>query len=100
MVPGEHSDALKKLDVSLLHSVIFEQLLGLQGYDQITYTRDPFEATRLTDEGAAAAFLMTPPSVEDMRTIALGGEKMPQKSTYYYPKILSGLVLWSLNDFS
>jgi uncharacterized protein (DUF1015 family) len=44
--------------------------------------------------------LMNPPTVDDMRTIALGGEKMPQKSTYYYPKILSGLVLWSLNDFS
>jgi uncharacterized protein (DUF1015 family) len=43
---------------------------------------------------------MNPPTVEDMRLIALGGEKMPQKSTYYYPKILSGLVLWSLNDFS
>lgn len=99
MVPGDHSQALKKLDVSVLHSVIFEQLLGLQGLDMITYTRDPFEATRLADEGAAAAFLMTPPTVDDMRTIALGGEKMPQKSTYYYPKILSGLVLWSLNDF-
>ena len=47
----------------------------------------------------AVSFLMNPPSVEDMRTIALGGEKMPQKSTYYFPKILSGLVLWSLGDF-
>ncbi len=43
---------------------------------------------------------MNPPTVDDMREIALGGEKMPQKSTYYYPKILSGLVLWSLNDYS
>ena len=42
---------------------------------------------------------VNPPSVEDMRQIALGGEKMPQKSTFYYPKILSGLVLWSLNDY-
>jgi uncharacterized protein (DUF1015 family) len=100
MVPGDHGQALKKLDVSVLHSVIFEQLIGLQGLDLITYTRDSYEATRLADEGAAAAFLMNPPTVDDMRTIALGGEKMPQKSTYYYPKILSGLVLWSLNDFS
>ncbi len=99
MVPGEHSQALKKLDVSVLHSVIFEQLIGLQGLDLITYTRDAYEAVRLVDEGAAAAFLMNPPTVDDMRTIALGGEKMPQKSTFYYPKILSGLVLWSLNDF-
>ncbi|HVT12793.1 MAG TPA: DUF1015 domain-containing protein [Fimbriimonadaceae bacterium] len=99
MVPGDHSMALKQLDVSILHSIILERLVGLQGLDQIAYTRDGREATRLVDEGAAAAFLMNPPTVEDMRTIALGGEKMPQKSTYYYPKILSGLVMWSLNDF-
>jgi uncharacterized protein (DUF1015 family) len=43
---------------------------------------------------------MNPPTVDDMRRIALGGEKMPQKSTYYFPKILSGMVLWSLNDFN
>ena len=42
---------------------------------------------------------MNPPSVHDMRVIANGGEKMPQKSTYYYPKIISGLVIWRLNDF-
>ena len=100
MVPGDHSEALKKLDVSVLHGVIFEQLIGLQGTEMLTYTRDSHEATRMADEGAAASFLMNPPTVDDMRTIALGGEKMPQKSTYYYPKILSGLVMWSLNDFS
>lgn len=100
MVPGNHSMALKLLDVSILHSVILEQLIGLQGLDLISYTRDGREATRLVDEGAAVSFLMNPPTVDDMRTIALGGEKMPQKSTYYYPKILSGLVMWSLNDFS
>ncbi len=99
LVPGEHSLALKKLDVSILHSVILDQLIGLPQSDLISYTRDSHEATKLVDEGATAAFLMNPPTVDDMRTIALGGEKMPQKSTYYYPKILSGLVLWSLSDF-
>jgi uncharacterized protein (DUF1015 family) len=100
MVPGEHGRALKSLDVTVLHSVILEQLIGLKGLDMIGYTRDSHEATKRADEGAAAAFLMNPPTVDDMRSIALGGEKMPQKSTYYYPKILSGLVMWSLNDFS
>ncbi len=96
---GEGSKNLRGLDVSILHSVILEQICGIQGLDSIIYTRDPREATMLVEEGAAAAFLMNPPTVDDMRTIALGGEKMPQKSTYYFPKILSGLVLWSLNDF-
>lgn len=96
---GEGSEALRNLDVTVLHRVILEKLLGVAGLDGIAYTRDANEAIREVDQGAGAAFLMNPPTVEDMRVIALGGEKMPQKSTYYFPKILSGLVLWSLNDF-
>jgi len=96
---GEGSDALRSLDVSVLHHVILEKLLGVKSNDNIAYTRDAREAERVPNQGGAVSFLMNPPSVEDMRTIALGGEKMPQKSTYYFPKILSGLVLWSLSDF-
>lgn len=98
-VEPDSSDDLRGLDVSILHSLIFERLLGLTGTDDITYTRSALEAIRMVDQGSAAAFLMNPPSVEDMRKIALGGERMPQKSTYYFPKIQSGLVMWSLNDF-
>ena len=93
------SPALRSLDVSVLHNVILDKLLGVKNPDSIAYTRDPREAERVANQGATVSFLMNPPSVEDMRTIALGGEKMPQKSTYYFPKILSGLVLWSLGDF-
>lgn len=96
-IPG--SERLKLLDVTILHEVIFGKMLDLHGLDFFSYTRDPEEALAAVHEGSDAAFLMNPPTVEDMRQIALGGEKMPQKSTYYYPKILSGLVLWSLNDF-
>jgi uncharacterized protein (DUF1015 family) len=96
---SEESDSLKDLDVTVLHRVILEKLLNVTGLEQISYTRDAREAVEAVDNGAAASFLMNPPSVGDMQTIALGGEKMPQKSTYYYPKILSGLVIWSLNDF-
>jgi uncharacterized protein (DUF1015 family) len=93
------SQELRSLDVSILHSVVFEGLLGIQGTEAITYTRDGMEAHQISNEGGGAAFLMNPPTIDDMRRVALGGEKMPQKSTFYYPKILSGLVLWSLNDF-
>lgn len=99
-VESEGTDRLKLLDVTILHDVIFGNLLNLHGLEFFSYTRDPQEALDAVKSGAGAAFLMNPPTVEDMREIALGGEKMPQKSTYYYPKILSGLVLWSLNDFS
>ncbi len=99
LVPGEQSEDLRKLDVTVLHKVILEQLLEIAGLDTIKYTRDAYEAIVWVNSGDKAAFLMNPPTVDDMRRIALGGEKMPQKSTYYFPKILSGLVLWSLNDF-
>lgn len=98
-IPGDESSRLKMLDVSILHHVIFDKILGLQGLDFFSYTRDPEEALFAVNEPGSASFLMNPPTVDDMRQIALGGEKMPQKSTYYYPKILSGLVLWSLNDY-
>ncbi|MBX3118944.1 MAG: DUF1015 domain-containing protein [Fimbriimonadaceae bacterium] len=97
-IEGPESERLKLLDVSILHRVIFERLLGLSGLDFFSYTRDPDEALASAKDGGAA-FLMNPPSNEDMRLIALGGEKMPQKSTYYYPKLLSGLVMWSFEDF-
>jgi uncharacterized protein (DUF1015 family) len=96
---GEGSDSLRSLDVSVLHHVILEKLLGVTRTDNIDYTRDARDAELAANQGGTVSFLMNPPSVGDMRTIALGGEKMPQKSTYYFPKILSGLVLWSLGDF-
>ncbi len=98
-VDGDGSDRLKGLDVSVLHGFIFEKLLGLTGLEFFSYTRDEREAIEAVDKGAPAAFLMNPPTVDDMRAIAQGGERMPQKSTYYYPKLLSGLVIWSLKDF-
>jgi uncharacterized protein (DUF1015 family) len=99
MNDSNDTDALKSLDVTVLHRIIFEQILGVTSLEGITYTRDWQEAIRLADQGASAAFLMNPPSVDDMKDVALNGEKMPQKSTYYFPKILSGLVVWSLADF-
>jgi uncharacterized protein (DUF1015 family) len=98
-IDGEGSERLKLLDVTILHKVIFEKLLGLSGLEYCSYTRDAGEAIGKVGQGVAASFLMNPPTVEDMREIALGGEKMPQKSTYYYPKLLSGLAIWSLSDF-
>lgn len=95
----EGGDLLKQLDVSLLHGFIFSKLLGLQGHDFFDYTRSATEAISSVEDGAPAAFLMNPPTIEDMKDIASSGDFMPQKSTYYYPKLLSGLVVWSHKDF-
>lgn len=99
LVEGDGGMDLKRLDVSILHGFVFTKLLGLTGHDFFGYTRKEREAVDAVEDGAPAAFLMNPPSVCDMRTVANSGDFMPQKSTYYYPKLLSGLVLWSLKDF-
>lgn len=100
LVETEGSIHLRSLDVSILHDLIIKKVFGVEGTDRLEYTRDAEEAIERVESGeASAAFISNPPSVEDMRAIAQGGEKMPQKSTYYYPKLLSGLVFWSLSDF-
>ncbi len=98
-IPGAASPRLKSLDVTLLQEIVLGKLLGLPSHEPLEYSRDAADAIRTADEGGGPAFLMLPPSVEDMKEIALAGERMPQKSTYYYPKVFSGLVLWSLADF-
>jgi uncharacterized protein (DUF1015 family) len=95
--PG--GERLKNLDVSILHGAIFADRLALTGTDFFDYTRSDDEAIASVEHGAPAAFLMSPPSVDDMRAVALNGELMPQKSTYYHPKLPSGLAIWSLKDF-
>lgn len=99
-IKGDGSTMLKLLDVTILHDVILEQVFEIKGLDAIEYTRDANEAVAIVEASTDKfAIITNPPSVEDMRLIAEGGEKMPQKSTYYYPKLLSGLVFWSMSDF-
>jgi uncharacterized protein (DUF1015 family) len=99
-IHGEGSDLLKMLDVTILHEAILKDLFGIVGMEKVGYTRDVREAIDAAEVGSnTVSFLMNPPSVSEMRQIALGGEKMPQKSTYYYPKLLSGLVFWSMSDW-
>jgi uncharacterized protein (DUF1015 family) len=99
-LPSQDSERLRKLDSTILHKVIFERLLGLSPATHLEFMRDAAMAIVAADEGRGAAFLMVPPSVEDMKAIALSGERMPQKSTYYFPKIWSGFVAWGLEDFA
>ncbi|MGC8634892.1 MAG: DUF1015 family protein [Candidatus Limnocylindrales bacterium] len=92
------SPALRWLDVNLL-SVALEQMAGIDraagsGGGRIAYTKDPAEALTMVDRGeGAAAFLLAPTSVAEVLRVAAAGETMPQKSTYFYPKQVTGLVL-------
>ncbi len=93
------SDALKGLDVTVLHTLVLERVLGIDKANMaaqinLTYTRDAAQAVDLVDSGEAnACFLMNPTKVEEIRAVASAGEKMPQKSTYFYPKLITGLVM-------
>ncbi|HEX3030744.1 MAG TPA: DUF1015 domain-containing protein [Bacillota bacterium] len=97
------SAAWRRLDVSILHTLILEQHLGIGSRQRaeesnLTYTRDEDFAIEAVDNGSnQLCFFMNPTLVEEVTNIAQGGEKMPQKSTYFYPKIVTGIVI---NDFT
>ena len=96
--PGK-SDAYKNLDVTVLHSLILEKLFGIDKENMarqinLAYTRDKDEAIRLAGSADCnCAFLIHPTAVSEIKDVALAGEKMPQKSTYFYPKLITGLVM-------
>ncbi len=103
LVPGDQSFSWKTLDVSVLHTLVIGELLNvpldkLSTTDRISYTRDAEEARRKVASGdAQAAIVMGRPTVDQMKAVSEAGDKMPQKSTFFYPKLLSGLVLYDLS---
>jgi uncharacterized protein (DUF1015 family) len=93
----------RKLDVVQLHVLVLEKLLGIsaeaiRNQRHLRYLRDAAEATDAVTRGEAnAAFLMNPVTMEQLREVAFAGEVMPQKSTDFYPKLLSGLAIYALD---
>jgi uncharacterized protein (DUF1015 family) len=93
----------RQLDVAQLHGLVLEQLLGLseesiRDQRNLRYLRDAGEAIDQVTKGAAqAAFLMNPATLQELREIAFNGEVMPQKSTDFYPKLLSGIAIYALD---
>jgi uncharacterized protein (DUF1015 family) len=91
------------LDVVQLHKCLLEGVLKLseesiRNQQNLSYLRDPSEALDQVRKGAAnLAFLMNPCPVSQVRDIAFAGEVMPQKSTDFYPKLLSGLTIYALD---
>ena len=95
----DKSDAYVSLDVSVLHSLILEKLLGIDKENManqinLSYTRSFSEAVKSAqDDIVDCVFILNPTRVTDIRDVALASEKMPQKSTYFYPKLITGLVM-------
>jgi uncharacterized protein (DUF1015 family) len=92
----------RKLDLSHLHSIVLDRLLGLDAdkvreQTNIRYLRDAGEAVDQVRRGEAdIAFLTNPVTMEQLREVAFAGSVMPQKSTDFYPKLLSGLTIYAL----
>ena len=93
----------RQLDLTQLHSIVLDRLLGLDAekvreQTNLRYLRDAGEAVEQVRKGEAdVAFLTNPVTMEQLREVAFAGEVMPQKSTDFFPKLLSGLTIYALN---
>jgi uncharacterized protein (DUF1015 family) len=96
------SEKQRSLDVVILHRLLLEKCLGItedavKKESYISYLRERDAALNAVREGKAQiAFLLNPTRLDQLRDIAFEGNVMPQKSTDFYPKVLSGLTMYSL----
>jgi uncharacterized protein (DUF1015 family) len=107
-VVPDKSPGWRTLDVSILHKLILEELLGLDAEKQtqgknIQYVKDTPTAIddsidRIDAGKAQVAFFMNPVKIQQLKMVTDAGERMPQKSTYFYPKVYSGLTINKLTD--
>jgi uncharacterized protein (DUF1015 family) len=103
VVMPDLSDRQRTLDVVILHRLILEKCLGVtedavKKESHITYVRERAAAINAVRQGnAQVAFLLNPTRLDQMRDIAFEGNVMPQKSTDFYPKVLSGLTMYAMD---
>jgi uncharacterized protein (DUF1015 family) len=93
----DRSEPYRRLDAAILETLILRGALGMTEEDVeakrgMAYTASADAAIASLDGGTDAAFLMRPTPVEQVRAVAAEGETMPPKSTYFFPKLLTGLV--------
>lgn len=94
-----HSPEWKQLDVSILQKLVLEDTLGIPALElattpDIAYTRELTEAFELVENGEfEMALILNNPSADEVRQVAAAGDKMPPKSTFFYPKLWSGLIM-------
>ncbi|HHU63531.1 MAG TPA: DUF1015 domain-containing protein [Clostridiales bacterium] len=98
-IQTDMSYAYRNLDVTILHTLILDNILGIDkeklvNQDNVFYTRSIKEAIKEVERGNyQISFILNATKIDEMKQVALHQEKMPQKSTYFYPKLLTGLVI-------
>jgi uncharacterized protein (DUF1015 family) len=91
--------AVRDLDVSILHTLVLDRIFGIKADEvrkggNLEYTSDAARAMAEVVAGTAdGAFLMAPPTVDDVAQVCGAGATMPEKSTYFHPKLLTGLMM-------
>ena len=99
MMPGNRSQAYREFDVSILNHIILDKMLGLTSKEDVAYTVDLKEASQRIKEGKyQLAFLLNPPQPEMVKAVADAKDRMPSKSTYFYPKLPAGLIINPLDS--
>ncbi len=98
VIRAPRSSAWKHLDVAVLQELILEPLLGIhpdrpETLDRMSFIKDAEVALDSTEHDVV--FIMRPTRMDQLREVAVSGETMPQKSTYFFPKVPSGLLLRS-----
>ncbi|RMD60221.1 MAG: DUF1015 family protein, partial [Nitrospirae bacterium] len=88
-------NVLRDLDVTRLHSVVFDKILRPTN---VIFEMDHRRALEMVHNGTGeAAFFLNPLNIEDVKKVALAHERMPPKATYFYPKLLTGMVMYLLD---
>jgi uncharacterized protein (DUF1015 family) len=93
---SRHSRVYRNLDVAVLNRLVIEGALGLalRDAEHLVYTPDLDRGINLVDSGTAQTmFIVNPLALSELVSVASRGERMPPKSTYFYPKLLSGLLI-------
>lgn len=101
LMPREHTPAYKDMDVSVVDHVVLEKALGLNPMDEemVAYDHDLSSAINRVDSGEfQLAFILKPVHPETIQSISDAKDRMPRKSTYFYPKIPSGMVLYRVEE--
>jgi uncharacterized protein (DUF1015 family) len=98
---GQHIPQYYMLSASILHSLIFEKILGIpekEIFSGIAYTQDLGEAVNSAFRGGfRVSFMVQPSTVDEVKFISLHAEVMPQKSTYFLPKLVTGFLINKMN---
>jgi uncharacterized protein (DUF1015 family) len=93
-MPNNRSRAYREFGVSILNHIVLDSLLGLTSKENVAYTVDVKEAYQQIREGKyQLAFVLNPPQPEMVKAVADAQDRMPRKSTYFYPKLPAGLII-------